>query len=132
MISRPLDSENLMFQDMMNVIHIDEKWFMMSKDTQRYYKLPNENTHHRFCKSKKFVNKVIFLRCVARSRFDITRNKMFDEKLGIFSFVFEEPAKRSNKNRSTDTMQVKQIQSITKDVIRKCLIEKLILAIREH
>lgn len=30
------------------------------------------------------------------------------------------------------TMQVQPIQSITKDVIRKCLIEQLLPAIREH
>lgn len=31
MISRSRDSENFMFHDMMNVIYIGEKWFMMSR-----------------------------------------------------------------------------------------------------
>lgn len=74
----------------------------------------------------------MFMGCVTRSKFDVTRNKMFDEKLGIFPFVYEEPAKRINKNRPTSTMLVKPIQSITEYVIRKCLIEKLLPAIREY
>lgn len=52
--------------------------------------------------------------------------------MGIFPFVYEEPAKRSSRNCLAGTMQVQPIQSITKDVIRKCLIEQLLPAIREH
>lgn len=73
----------------------------------------------------------MFLGCVARSRFDETRNEIFDGKLGLFPFVYEEPAKSSSKNRPAGTMQVKPIQSITKEVIKKFMIEKLFPAIRK-
>lgn len=131
MISLSADGERPMFHDMMNYIHIDEKWFLMSKETQRYYKLPDENPPLRCCKSKKFVDKVMFLGCVARSRFDESQNEKFDGNLGIFPFVYDEPAKRSSKNRPAGTMLVKPIQSITKEVIKRFMIEKLLPAIRE-
>ena len=73
----------------------------------------------------------MFLAAVARPRYDITLNKQFNGKIGIWPFVFNEPAKRNSKNRTAGTLETKPILSITKDVIRSCLIEKLLPAIRE-
>ncbi|KAM3233256.1 hypothetical protein P3L10_018615 [Capsicum annuum] len=51
--------------------------------------------------------------------------------IGIFPFVVKEPAKPNSKNRTTGTMETKPIQSVTKEITRGCLIEKVIPAIRE-
>nr|XP_009590283.1 uncharacterized protein LOC104087497 isoform X2 [Nicotiana tomentosiformis] len=51
-------------------------------------------------------------------------------KIGIFPFVFKEPAKRNSKNRVAGTLETKPILSVTKDVTRTCLIEKILPAIR--
>lgn len=58
----------------------------MSKERQSYYKLPDKKPPLRCCKSKKFIDKIMFLGCVARSRFNETRNEIFD-KSWVFSLL---------------------------------------------
>nr|XP_043626076.1 uncharacterized protein LOC122597563 [Erigeron canadensis] len=123
-------TRSLTFHDIFNVIHIDEKWFYMSKPSKRYYLVPNEIEPLRTCKSKKFITKVMFLAAVARPRFDASGNEVFSGKIGIFPFTTLEPAKRSSKNRVAGTLITKPILSVTKEVTRSWLIEKVLPAIR--
>ncbi|GAA0160366.1 hypothetical protein LIER_16938 [Lithospermum erythrorhizon] len=110
---------------------IGEKWFYMSQESEKYYLLPEENEPYRTCKSKRFIPKVMFLAAVARPYFDTYVNVLFDGKIGIFPFIYKEPAKRNNKNRVAGTLETRPILSITQDVIRSCLIEKVLPAIKE-
>ncbi|WCJ38094.1 hypothetical protein M5689_019170 [Euphorbia peplus] len=48
------------FKDMYNIVHIDEKWFVITKQHQKYYLLPDEEEPLRTCKSKNFVQNVMF------------------------------------------------------------------------
>lgn len=80
-------STNPEFDEMFNVVHIDEKWFYQTKESERYYLLPEESDLIRTCKSKRFITKVMFLAAVARPRFDDDNNTQFDGKIGIFPFV---------------------------------------------
>lgn len=123
---------NPMFMNMFNYVHIDEKWFFLSKKVERYYLLPGEHEPdpYRSYKSKNFIPKVMFMAAVARPRFDENGIELFSGKIGIFSFVVKEPAKRNSKNRTAGTMETKPIQSVTKDITRACLIEKVLPAIR--
>ena len=73
----------------------------------------------------------MFLAVVAHPQFDIPSNEEFNGKIGIWPLVFKEPAKRNSKNRIAGTLETKPILSVTKDVIRSCLIEKLLPAIKE-
>ncbi|KAJ0854273.1 hypothetical protein HanRHA438_Chr14g0660821 [Helianthus annuus] len=130
MVTRSLSSASPTFYDMFNVIHIDEKWFYMSKPSKRYYLVPNEDEPLRTCKSKKFITKVMFLAAVARPRYDASGNEVFSGKIGIFPFTTLEPAKRSSKNRVAGTLVTKPILSVTKEVTRSWLIEKVLPAIR--
>ena len=75
------------FIDMYNIVHIDEKWFYITKKTKRYYLLPNENDPHRTCQSKNFIGKVIFLAVMARPRFDDEGKEVFSEKLEYFHLL---------------------------------------------
>ncbi|KAJ0493572.1 hypothetical protein HanRHA438_Chr12g0556251 [Helianthus annuus] len=119
------------FYDMFNVVHIDEKWFYLSKPSKRYYLLPGEDEPLRTCKSKKFITKVMFLAAVARPRFDTSGNERFSGKIGIFPFTKLEPAKRSSKNRVAGTLETKPILSVIKEVTRSWLIDKVLPAIRD-
>lgn len=121
---------NPLFEDMMDVVHIDEKWFFLSKETERYYLLPGELEPYRTCKSKRFIPKIMFLAAVARPRVDRCHNERFSGKIGIFPFVYKDRAKKSSKNREAGTIETKPILSITKDVYRTCLMEKVIPAIQ--
>ncbi|GJZ05793.1 hypothetical protein Tco_0539586 [Tanacetum coccineum] len=72
----------------------------------------------------------MFLAAVARPRYDDFGNKVFSGKIGIFPLTTLEPAKRSSKNRVAGTLETKPILSVTKDVTRLWLIEKVLPAIR--
>ncbi|XP_057785529.1 uncharacterized protein LOC131003072 [Salvia miltiorrhiza] len=124
------DDDTLKFQSTRNVIHIDEKWFFMTKTTDIYYLLPNEIEPHRSCQSKRFIQKVMFMSVVGRPHFSSEGECLFDGKYGIFPFTTQEPAKRKSKNRSKGTLETKAIQSITKEVIKACLINQIIPAIK--
>nr|XP_017226371.1 PREDICTED: uncharacterized protein LOC108202480 isoform X1 [Daucus carota subsp. sativus] len=84
------------FEEMFDVVHIDEKWFFQTKETERYYLLPEETDPVRTCKSKRFITKIMFLAAVARPQFDGDNNILFDGKIEIFPFVYKEPAQRSS------------------------------------
>lgn len=122
-ISRSLSSQIPTLHDMFNVVHIDEKWFYMSKPSRRYYLIPGEDESLRTCQSKKFITKVMFLAVVARPRFDASSDEIFSGKIGIYSFTRLEPAKRSSKDRVAGTLETKPILSVTKEVTRSWLIQ---------
>ena len=50
-------------------------------------------------------------------------------KLVFFSFVLKEQAQRNSKNWIAGTLETKPILSVAKEVYRRCLIEKVLLAI---
>ncbi|XP_057770715.1 uncharacterized protein LOC130990503 [Salvia miltiorrhiza] len=102
---------SLTFKSMHNTVHIDEKWFYITKSAQRFYLTPEEIEPHRTCKNKKFITKVMFMCAVCRP-------------------VFGANAKRNSKNRAAGTMEWKPIQSITKQVVKDCLIYQIIPAIK--
>ena len=116
---------------MMNVVHIDEKWFYLTKVKRTFYLAPHEEPPVCQCQSKRFIPKVMFMAVVARPRFDTYNNRWFDGKIGVFPFIFTEPAKRNNKNRIVGTMLTKCIESINKEATRKMLIDNILPAICE-
>uniref|UniRef100_A0A0A8Z8Z0 Uncharacterized protein n=1 Tax=Arundo donax TaxID=35708 RepID=A0A0A8Z8Z0_ARUDO len=79
--------------------------------------VPGEEHPMRTCKSKNYIPKIMILTILARPRFDSDGNCIFDGKIGCFAFVTYEPAKRSSVNRPAGTMEMKPIESITKEVI---------------
>ncbi|KAL6853657.1 hypothetical protein ACP4OV_019686 [Aristida adscensionis] len=119
-----------MFRDFFDIVFIDEKWFYLTRKAERYYILPEEEEPYRTCKSKNFIPKVMFLCAVTRPRMDNTGNCIFDGKIGCFPLVTYEQAKRSSKNRVAGTLEMKPILSITKEVMRSFVIEKVLPAIR--
>lgn len=55
------------FKDMFKMVHVDEKWFFMSKTSQTFYLAPQESHPYRSSKSKFFNVKVMVETAVARS-----------------------------------------------------------------
>lgn len=119
------------FNDMMNVIHMDEKWFNITETTAGFYLLPQEEDPHRTAKSKRFITKVMFVAVVARPRHNSSKNSWFDGKIGIFPFTYEQAAKRNSKNRIKGTMETKIVQAIGRSECRAMLIDKILPAIRD-
>ncbi|TBU09871.1 hypothetical protein CWI38_2100p0010, partial [Hamiltosporidium tvaerminnensis] len=82
---------DLLFDDLYDYVHIDEKWFYLTKVKRSYYLMLNEENPERNCKSKRFITKIMFMAAVARPRYDAHRKLYFDGKIGIWPFVYQEP-----------------------------------------
>ena len=113
------------YQSMHNVVHIDEKWFYKTKASDRYHLLPDEDEPYRSCKFKRFITKVMFMCAVNRPHFGMDGQATYDGKVGIFPFTEVLPAQRKSKNRPRGTMETKPLHSVTKEVMRDCLINKV-------
>ena len=118
------------FENMEDLIHIDEKWFYLTKDGQRFIIAADEEEPYRHVQHKSFLMKIMFLCAVARPRYGMRRNAWFDGKIGIWRIGKWEPAKRSSKKRSKG-MPVWRKQCITMDVYREFLIQKFLPAVKE-
>ncbi|XP_058745183.1 uncharacterized protein LOC131617899 [Vicia villosa] len=119
------------FKSMHNVVHIDEKWFYISKKSPNYYLLANEVDPYRTCKNKNYISKVMFLVAVARPRFDNEGNEIFSGKIGVFPLVNKVPARRLSVNRAARTLETKPITSINKEISQMFFINKVLSAIKE-
>ncbi|XP_057535332.1 uncharacterized protein LOC130813510 [Amaranthus tricolor] len=116
---------------MYNVVHIDEKWFYMSRETQRYYLFPWEEEEPYMCvNNKNFIGKVMFIAAIARPQISTNGEVLWDEKIGIFPFTETYYAVRRSENRLVGTPQLRVIPKVTRDVIRDKLINEVLLVIR--
>jgi len=117
------------FKDLFDFVFIDEKWFYLTQKSERYYLLPEEDEPHRLCKNKNYIPRIMFLCVCGRPRF---RNGVcvFDGKIGCFPLVNFEQAIRGSHNRLRGEEVIKPIQSITRDVIRDFMINRVLPAIR--
>ena len=83
---------------MFNVVHVDEKWFYLTDESGRCYLELDEPEPHQQVKTKSLITKIMFLAAVARPRFDQHTNEWFNGKIGIWTFLKQEHAKRNSKN----------------------------------
>ena len=58
-------NDSFQFCDMMDRVHIDEKWFYVDTDKKAYYLTKGEESPHRVTKSKRFIPKLMFMAAVA-------------------------------------------------------------------
>ena len=118
------------FQDMRDRIHLDEKWFFLTREKERYLLVSDEKNPKHCIKHKSHITKVMFLCAVARPHFNTSANSWWDGKLGIWPIGDWESAQRGSKNRPKGTLVWKN-KMVTKVVYRDLLINKLIPAILE-
>ena len=116
------------YQDLRDCIHLDEKWFFLTQEKERYLLVSDEKNPKHCVKHKSHITKVMFLCTVARPHFNLSANLWWDGKLGIWPIGDWEPAKRGLKNRPKGTLVWKN-KTVTNDVYRDLLINQLILAI---
>lgn len=120
---------NMPFVNMKNIVHIDEKWFYLTRVKNQFYMCPEEELPQRATKSKRFIPKVMFLAAVARPRYDFHSKKYFDGKIGIWPFVHEVEAKRNSRNRPAGTMETKPL-NVSAEVFTKLITTKVLPAIK--
>ena len=86
------------YQDMQDQIHLDEKWFFLSQDKERYLLLLEEKNPKPCIKHKPHIMKLMFLCAVARPQYNPCLKTWCDGKLGIWHIGDWEPAQRRSKN----------------------------------
>ena len=118
------------FNDMEEIVHIDEKWFYMSPTKRTYYLVADEEDPHRSCCHKSDQTKVLFFAAVSRPCWDTRRNKLMNGRIGCWPTVHEEVAKRSSKNRPSGTIELKP-HTIDGAVYEDMLVNMLLPALKE-
>ena len=88
------------FKNMEDLIHINEKWFYLTKDGQRFIIVTDEEEPCRHVQHKLFLMKIMFLCAVARPRYNTNKNTWFDRKIGIWPIRKWEPVKWSSKKHA--------------------------------
>ena len=83
------------YRDLYNVVHVDEKWFFMTKDGRSYIICHGEEPPHRSVNHKGYIKKVMFLCATARPR--RINGEWWDGKLGIWPIGWVDKAKRRGK-----------------------------------
>ncbi|XP_057528114.1 uncharacterized protein LOC130806901 [Amaranthus tricolor] len=89
------------FKPYTNVVHIDEKHFYLTRETQSYYLAPGEVEPHRECQSKRYL-----------------------------AIYYTGASKKKLKEQEKGELETKPIQSITKEHIRAMLITNVLPTIR--
>ena len=84
-------------ENMEDLIHIDKKWFYLTKDGQCFIIAVDEEDPYRHVQHKSPLTKIMFLCAVAWPRYNTNKNAWFDGKIGIWPIRKWEPAKWSSK-----------------------------------
>lgn len=113
---------------MYSYVPMDEKRFRIIKDNQSFYLVPGDVRPYPTSKSKSFIEKVTFLRAVARSRYNSKTKSNFDGKIGIWPFVHNEATQRSSRDRPVGTLEMKAIK-IRSEIYKFFSLEKVFFAI---
>ena len=71
----------------------------------------------------------MFLVAISKTRMDVKKGKFFNGKVGCYPLMEELHAKRIIKNRNKSQTYLSAITSVTKEVIKKVIIDKLIPSI---
>ena len=91
------------YHDMLDQIHLDEKWFFLTQEKEIYLLLLEEKNPKCCMKHKSHMTKVMFLCAIACPRFNPSANCWWDSKLGIWPIGDWELAKCKSKNRQRNT-----------------------------
>ncbi|KAF0693721.1 Aste57867_15342 [Aphanomyces stellatus] len=89
---------DMVLDAMLDVVHLDEKWFYITQQKRTFYLAPGEQKPQRKCKSKRYITKVMFLSAVALPRYLDDAGCWWDGKIGTCPFVKTEAAIRSSVN----------------------------------
>eukprot|EP00904_Undaria_pinnatifida_P000354 jgi/Undpi1/10319/HiC_scaffold_28.g12770.m1 len=118
--------------DFDDFVHVDEKWFCLFNDGQRFYLCDGEEAPVRKAQSKRFMTKIMFLAAVARPRHNPAINSLFDGKIGLWAFTERVQAVRSSRNRAAGSMVTNNnCVEVTKETYKEKLINGVIPVIKE-
>ena len=98
-----ISTSRAMLKPMTNMVHIDEKWFDMTRVKNSYYVLPGEPELKRTVSNTHSIGKVMFLTVVARPRYNNEGELTFDGRS-----AFGHSSKRLRRSGQVRTEQREQ------------------------
>jgi hypothetical protein len=119
---------NGLYNAMFDRVHVDEKWFFLTRVTERYYLGPDEPVPHRVIGHKSHIPKCMHLAANGRPRWDAGRNRWFNGKLGLWPVAHQVAAQRRSRHRPAGTLEWKLL-SLTKVVYGRFLFDKVVPSI---
>jgi hypothetical protein len=114
------------YQNMYDLVHVDEKWFFITADSECYILARDEPPPTRCTAHKGYISKVMFLCATARPR--MVQGTMWDGKIGIWPIGQVTETVRSSKNRPKGTPTWKN-ESVTREKYREVMINCVLPAI---
>ena len=111
------------YLDMRDRVHLDEKWFFLTWEKERYLLLPEEKEPTCCVKHKSHTTKVMFLCAVTIPCFTPFANCWWDGKFGIWPIGEWKQVKQKLKNRPKGTLVWKS-KTMTQQVYQGLLISK--------
>ena len=123
-----VDVDTGKFVDMFDQVHVDKKWFFLTRQKENYILADGEEEPYRAVQHKNFITKVMFLCAQARPRFSPDGQLIWDGKLGIWPIGRIEPAKKTTKNREKGS-PVWINETVNRNKYREVMITKVLPAI---
>ncbi|KAL2930800.1 Chaperone protein HtpG [Bienertia sinuspersici] len=117
---------------MENIVHIDEKWFYLTRKNHHMLLAPKEKNPHRTARSKNFIPKIMFMSAVMRPRWNQDGSCKNSGKLGIWPFSYQYVAKKNSVNRKRGTLETRPVESVNKPEFRKMMSKHVIPAIKAN
>lgn len=117
------------YSEMLDIIHVDEKWFNLTELNKQCYLADGEEDPYRSTCHKSHVPRVMFLAAVARPRY--VHGQLWDGKIGIWECVDYVPAARASRNRPRGTIEPKPY-NINGDRYLSLVVDKILPAIAER
>jgi hypothetical protein len=105
-----VDPSCRLFSHLLDIVHVDEKWFYMTELTTTYYHAPDEELPYRRVKHKSHIDKVMFAAAVARPRYDARNHCWWNGLIDITPLIKRIPAQRNSKNRPAGTLETHTIK----------------------
>jgi hypothetical protein len=114
-LNNPNQPGNYEFNNIKNIIHIDEKWFYVTRVRRRIRYLPGEDRHgDETTKHKSHIEKMMFLAAVGVPQDIPVENGggHFDGKIGVYPVIDYTVAERNSRYRPAGT-QIIENRSLT-------------------
>jgi hypothetical protein len=118
---------------MFDRVHVDEKWFFLTRLTERYYLAPDEEQQHRTIGYKSHIPKCMHLAVNGRPIWECSEhNQWFSGKLSLWPVLAHQVAAQRNSRhtRPAGTLQWKSL-SLTTEVYGAFLFDKVVPSIQQ-
>lgn len=98
-------------------IHVDEKWFYLTRVKGKVRITPNEpRFNDKTTQHKSHIEKVMFLSAIGKPQF-LPDGTYFDGKIGIWPFITEEEYKRNTKHHKKGDKKRKAVSCTAKEYL---------------